>query len=148
MLPPPTKPGIRPISAPIPPSGLQAQPAVALGTAAPSMDWEQALVYPSPRPLRPHRTQIPDPAVSELPLHGRADGRSGDVLGGGTRAVETDQAVDIVAGPPAGDPATRRTHRPGQVVARDGRPALRPGELAGRDGGGADLNQQLARPWL
>src|SRR5262249_46556197 len=75
-------------------------------------------------------------------------GGSGDVLGGGTGAVETNQAIDVVAGPPAGDPMTGRSHRPGQVMAGDGRPALRPGELAGRDGGGADLDQQFARPCL
>jgi hypothetical protein len=44
-------------------------------------------------------------------LGSQVGGRGGDILGGGTGAVKTDQAVDVVAGAPAADPATRRSHR-------------------------------------
>ena len=102
-----------------------------------------------------------------LPCGERAqrDGRGSDVIdggglgcevGGGGRdesggragAVEPDQAVDLVAGLPAGNVRACRGDYAGQVVAGDGRPLLRPGELVGGDGGGADLDEQFAGPGI
>src|SRR6478609_10724512 len=79
-------------------------------------------------------------------LAGQVGGGGGDVLGGRAGPVETDQAVDLVAGSPAVDPRARGRHHPGQVMAGDGGPALRPGQLVGRDRGGAHLHEQFSRP--
>jgi hypothetical protein len=79
-------------------------------------------------------------------LRGEVGRGSGDVLGGGAGAVESDQAVNLVTGTPAGHPVTRLSHHPGQVMAGDGGPALGPGELTGGDGGGADLDEQFSWP--
>ena len=79
-------------------------------------------------------------------LGGQVGGGGGDVLGGGAGAVETDQAVDLVAGLPAVGVRAGRGHDPRHVMAGDGGPALRPGQFVGRDRGGADLHEQFPRP--
>ncbi len=81
-------------------------------------------------------------------LGGQVRGRRSDVLGRSAGTVETDQAIHLITGPPAGDPAARFRHHAGQVMAGDGRPALRPGELASSDSGGMNLHQHLPRPWV
>ena len=80
-------------------------------------------------------------------LGSKVGGGGGDILGGGTGAVEADQAIDLVAGTPVLGPVTCRRHHSGQVMAGDGGPAFRPGQLAGRDGGATDLHQQLTWSW-
>ena len=45
--------------------------------------------------------------IDRAGLGGKVGGGGGDVLGGGTGAVETDQAVDLVAGSPAVGPRAR-----------------------------------------
>ena len=74
--------------------------------------------------------------------------RRGDVLGRGAGTVKGDEAIHLITRPPAGDPAACFRHYAGQVVAGDGRPALRPAELASSDSGGMNFYQHLSRPWI
>jgi hypothetical protein len=81
-------------------------------------------------------------------LDGQVGRGSRGVLGRAPIAIETDQAINFLAVLGPGDPRAQPRDDPGDLVARNCRPALRPRQFPGREPDGMHLDKHLARSWI